>query len=190
MQKINENDLALSKRNVKIYPLAKILVEDVKQFFASLGHDTLIDDGVFMLLGEDSSIGSWVHIACGASVQGSGKLVVGDFVGISSGVRIFTASDDLTKGSLTNPTVPDKYRTVKRSPVTIGKHAVIGSNSVVMGGAQIGDGVIVGACSFVPTDAKLEAWHVYAGCPVRKVGTRPQEIVETKEAHLRMEYAA
>lgn len=171
--------------DVKIYPLAKIIgAEHVR-----VGHDVMIDDGVFMLLGEGSTIGSWVHIACGATVQGSGKLVVGDFVGISSGVRIFTATDDLTKGSLTNPTVPDKYRTVKRAPVTIGKHAVIGSNSVVMAGAEIGDGVIIGACSFVPPFAKLEAWGIYVGCPVRRVGSRPADIVEDREAELRLEHA-
>ncbi len=174
-----------TSKNVKVFPTAKVMVDE-KAF--KIGHDVLIDDGVFMLLGPDSSIGSWVHIACGATVQGSGKLVVGDFVGISSGVRIFTASDDLTKGSLTNPTVPDKYRTVKRSPVTIGKHAVIGSNSVVMAGAEIGDGVIVGACSFVPPFAKLEAWGIYVGCPVRKVGTRPADLVEDREAELRLEH--
>lgn len=169
---------------VKIYPLAKIVGGE----HLEIGHDVLIDDGVFMLLGEGSTIGSWVHIACGATVQGSGKLVVGDFVGISSGVRIFTASDDLTKGSLTNPTVPTRYRSVKRAPVTIGKHAVIGSNSVVMAGAEIGDGVIVGACSFVPPFAKLEAWGIYVGCPVRKVGERPQAIVEAHESALRTEH--
>jgi galactoside O-acetyltransferase len=171
---------------VKIYPLAKIVGSE----HLTIGHDVMIDDSVFLLLGEGSTIGSWVHIACGATVQGSGKLTVGDFVGISSGVRIFTASDDLTKGSLTNPTVPNKYRTVKRAPVSIGKHAVIGSNSVVMAGAEIGDGVIVGACSFVPPFAKLDDYGIYVGCPVRKVGMRPRELVEANEARLRMEVAA
>ncbi len=168
-------------QDVTIYATAKIIGNP------TFGKHVLIDDMVFLLLGPGSSIGSWVHIAYGASVQGSGQLVVGDFVGISSGVRIFTASDDLTKGSLTNPTVPDKYRTVKRVPVIIGKHAVIGSNSVVMGGVEIGDGVVVGACSYVPPFAKLEAWTVYAGCPVRKVGIRPQKLVEAKELELRNE---
>ena len=169
--------------NVKIFPLAKI----IGSAYLSIGNDVMIDDSVFLLLGEGSTIGSWVHIACGATVQGSGMLTVEDFVGISSGVRIFTASDDLTKGSLTNPTVPTKYRTVKRAPVMIGKHAVIGSNSVVMAGAKIGAGVIVGACSFVKPFSEHEAWSIYAGCPVKKIGTRPKEIVEAHEAALRAE---
>jgi galactoside O-acetyltransferase len=189
MIRIFPHDLGLGARNVKIYETAKLFAAD-KHIFAKIGHDVIIDDLVFAILGAGSSIGDFVHIGCHSSILGGGQFVMGDFSGLSAGVRIFTASDDLTEGALTNPTVPDKYRNTKRAPVTIGKHAVICANSVVMAGAEIGDGTIVGANSFVPAFAKLEAWHVYAGCPVRKVGTRPRDLVETKEAHLRMEFAA
>jgi acetyltransferase-like isoleucine patch superfamily enzyme len=56
---------------------------------------------------------------------------------------------------------------VKTARVRIGDRVTIGLSSVVEIGAEIGSDVQVGALSFVPKYARLEAGHVYVGTPVR-----------------------
>jgi carbonic anhydrase/acetyltransferase-like protein (isoleucine patch superfamily) len=56
-----------------------------------------------------------------------------------------------------------------RKPVTIGKDCTIGGYVIVAPGAEIEDNVLVGACSFVPTNWVLDANSIYSGVPVKKV---------------------
>ena len=88
------------------------------------------------------------------------------FSGLSQSVRIYSSSDDYSGKSLTNPTVPKKYLNVKIKPVVIGRHVVIGSGSVVLPGANIGNGSSVGALSLVTKS--LEEWGIYLGTPAKK----------------------
>jgi len=53
--------------------------------------------------------------------------------------------------------------------VKLGNNCTIGAKSIVMPGAVIGDGTIVGAMSLVPKNAVLEPNSVYVGIPVRKL---------------------
>ena len=53
--------------------------------------------------------------------------------------------------------------------VKIGKNCTIGTQTIVMPGAIIGDGTIVGACSLVTKNKKLEPNSLYLGVPARKV---------------------
>lgn len=41
---------------------------------------------------------------------------------------------------MTNPTMPSKYTGVQRDDVLIGKHAIVGSGSVVLPGVVLGEG--------------------------------------------------
>ena len=50
---------------------------------------------------------------------------------------------------MTNPTVPDQFKTEIKSPVTIGRHTIIGSGAVVLPGVHIPEGCAVGALSLV-----------------------------------------
>lgn len=53
--------------------------------------------------------------------------------------------------------------------VIIGSNCTIGTKSVIMPGAQIGNNTIIGACSLVPKNAKLEPNAVYVGVPVKRI---------------------
>jgi acetyltransferase-like isoleucine patch superfamily enzyme len=66
---------------------------------------------------------------------------------------------------------------VKTAPIRIGSNVTIGLGSVIEIGVDIGDGCQVGALSFVPKHARLEAGAIYAGIPVQRIGTAagPQE---------------
>ncbi len=165
--------------HTKIFPLAKI----VGHQFIELGDHVMIDDFTIVMATDETRIGSYVHIGAFSSIMGGGRLVMGDFSGISAGVRLFTGNDSYHGAGLSNPTVPAEFRAVSRSFIEMGKHCIIGANSVVLPGVKIGEGAVVGANSLVKHD--LEAWGMYAGSPCRRIGTRPREMVLELESKLR-----
>lgn len=168
-------------KNVTIYPWAKIL----GTAHIAVGSNVIIDDFVFIGNHEDLTIGNHVHVAAHASITGGGKCFLADFCGISSGARILTGSDDFS-GKLTGPTIPPEFRRVIRGSVTIGEHAVIGANAVVLPNVRIGVGAAVGAGSVVTGD--LEPWTIYAGAPARPLKPRPKEPILEAEQQLFARY--
>ena len=166
-------------RDVVIWPRAHIVGAEHIAF----GDSVIVDDFVFMMAGARHDFGSFVHLATGVSIVGGGELSAGDFVGISGGTRVYTGNDDYLGGSLTGPTIPPAFRTVERSSVRFGRHAIIGANSVVLPGVEIGEGAAVGALSLVNRD--LEPWTVYVGQPARAVRERPRARIDELEAELR-----
>jgi galactoside O-acetyltransferase len=165
--------------DVSIWEKARILNPET----ISIGDSVIIDDFVFIMSGEETRIGSFVHIGAHSSVVGGGVFVMEDFAGLSGGIRIYTGNEDYLGGSLTNPAVPAPYRTPIRSAVTMRKHSIIGANSVVLPGVTIGEGAAVGACSVVSRDC--EPWTIYAGSPARAIRPRPREKMLELESQLR-----
>ncbi|CDF83892.1 galactoside O-acetyltransferase [Pseudomonas knackmussii B13] len=166
--------------NVRIFPGAKIIgCEHIH-----IGSNVIIDDFVLIYATAPVYIGSYVHIASFTSISG-GSVVLEDFAGLSSGVRIIAGSEDFLGGGLTNPTVPAKYRPVQRSVVHIGRHVIIGANSSVMPGVHVGEGTAVGANSLV--GRSLEPWGVYLGNPVRRLKERESETILRLERELMAE---
>lgn len=162
--------------DVKIYPLSKLVGRDV----IGIGDHVIIDDFVFITGGLGTTIGSHVHIASFVSVTGGGEFLIGDFSGIATGTRILTGTDDFSGGSLTNSTIPARFRNVERSVVNVGRHVVVGANCTVLPGVTIGDGATVGACSIVTRD--IEPWTINAGAPAKKFGPRRRgRIMELEE---------
>ncbi|WP_114700210.1 acyltransferase [Psychrobacter proteolyticus] len=164
--------------NYKIYDGAKIINKDN----LTIGFNSQIDDFVFFNCGEESILGSFVHIAAFCSIIGGGKLYMGDFSGLSAGCRIITGSDDFLGGGLTNPTVPKKYTNVKTSTVRIGKHVILGTNVTVLPGVTIGEGAAVGAGALVRKD--LEPWTVYVGIDCKPIKARPSTKILALEKRL------
>ena len=117
------------------------------------------------------AIGNNVHIAAHAMVNGTGgRVVFEDFSGIAPHVCLWTSSDDYTGGSLTNPTVPSEFKRNTTGPVTLGRHVIIGSGSVVLPNVHLHEGAAVGALSLVKRD--VPAGHVVFGSPAKKVCVR------------------
>lgn len=166
-------------QDVTIWPLAKIISPEV----ISIGDSVMIDDFVLLMGKKNTRIGSFVHIASHSLVAGGGEFEMGDFSGLSGGVRVYTGSDDYTRGFLTNPTVPEPYRDTRRSFVRLGKHAVVGTNSVVLPGVTIGEGAAIGANSLVTRDC--EPWTIYKGSPARPYKRRPEKQIREMEDLLR-----
>jgi acetyltransferase-like isoleucine patch superfamily enzyme len=70
--------------------------------------------------------------------------------------------------------------TVKAWPVRVGKRAVIGINTVVGPGVEIGDNSAVGAMSFVPKLTKIPANEAWGGVPARPIKHYAEDEFEKK----------
>jgi galactoside O-acetyltransferase len=137
----------------------------------SMGDDARID--AFCLVspqGGEVSIGRNVHIAVGVTIYGAGGVSLGDGSGLSSGVKVISASDDYVFGHLTNPTMPERFRSVTSAHISIGSHAVVGVNSVLLPGSSIGFGAAVGAQTLVR--GEVGEFEIVGGNPMRKLGNR------------------
>jgi acetyltransferase-like isoleucine patch superfamily enzyme len=122
------------------------------------------------------SIGSFVHIGSFCYLSAGDGIAMEDFSAVSQGVRIYSRSDDYTGENLTNPTVPEKYTSIIRGTVTLGRHVIIGSGSVILPKVTIGEGSSVGALSLVTHS--LEPWGAYVGSPCRRFGNRSKKLLE------------
>ena len=121
-------------------------------------------------------IGSFVHIATGVSILGSGGVTIEDFVGLSARVSVFSSNDDYTGGSMTNPTVPERYRNVRSAQVIFRRHAVVGCGSVILPGVELGVGASIGALTLV--NKSIPPFTVVSGNPMRKIGMRGRRLLE------------
>lgn len=116
----------------------------------SLGNNVRIDD--FSILACENgrlSIEGYNHIGAYSYINSAGNVVLKLFSGLSSRCSIYSSSEEYDGSFLTNPTIPKKYLKLKKMPITIGKHSVIGTNSTVLPGCDIEDYCSVGAFSLV-----------------------------------------
>lgn len=143
----------------------------------SIGNNVRIDDFAVLSAGEGGiQIGSYIHIAVYSSFIGAGRITLKDFSNISSRVSIYSSNDDYSGEYMTNPMVPAELTNVTSLSVTIGKHAIIGSGTVILPGLSIEDGVAVGALSLVTKNC--DAFGVYIGTPAKKIKNRKRDLLE------------
>lgn len=146
----------------------------------SIGDNTRIDDFSILSAGEGGiEIGEYVHIACFASLIGKAKITMKDFSGVSSRVAVYSSSDNYNGEWMTNPCLPITVTNTIDKEVIIGKHVVIGANSVVLPGVTLYDGSAVGAMSLV--SKSIEGPYVCAGIPARKIKDRKSNIFELEQ---------
>lgn len=146
-----------------------------------LGDNVRIDD--FCILSGKITLGSNIHLAAYTGLYGGAGIELMDFCGLSSRVSVYSTSDDYSGETLTNPTVPERFKNVKRAPVVLEKHAIIGAGSVVLPGIRIGEGSAIGALSLVTKN--VDPWSIYIGNPARRIGRRKQTLLQLEAEYLR-----
>lgn len=145
-----------------------------------IGNNVRIDDFAVLSAGSGGIyIGSYVHIAIGSSLMGAGKITLSDFSGVSSRVSIYSSSDDYSGLVLTNPTVPPEFTGVYHADVTLGKHVVVGSGSVILPGVILEEGVAIGALTMV--SKSCHAFGIYHGNPARRIAERRRDLLELEK---------
>lgn len=142
----------------------------------SIADHVRIDPYVIITASAPMQLGSFIHIGGSCSLAGGAGISIGDFSTLSHGVRLFSTSDDYSGVALTNPTVPSHLTNVTKSPVSIGRHVIIGAGSVVLPGVHIADGCAIGALSLV--SSHTQSWSIYVGMPARRIKDRSKELLQ------------
>jgi acetyltransferase-like isoleucine patch superfamily enzyme len=145
-----------------------------------IGDNVRIDVSCSIIATGPMRFGSYIHIGAFCHLVSRGGLTLDDFAGLSQRVSIYTASDDYSGRHMTNPMVPGQFTGCRVAPVRLGRHAIVGSGSVILPGADIGDYSAVGALSLVTRP--VEDWAVYSGTPARKVSDRKRNIADLEAA--------
>jgi|SRR5579862_5451367 len=151
----------------------------------SIGDNVRIDDFCVISGGKFVDIGNYIHIASHCGIWGNRGVIMYDFSNISSGVKIYSESDDFKGFYLTGPVIPKKYRiNTQNKEIILNKHSLIGANSVILPGINIGLGCVIGAQSLVNRDC--EEWKIYGGIPIKEIGIRNKNILDLEKHLLNM----
>ena len=165
-------------KGVKVSSLASFYYPETIE----IGDNSRIDD--FCALSGKIKIGSFVHIAVHCSISGGTVgIVFDDFSGLAYGCHVFTKSDDYSGETMTNPTIPMKYKNVNEKPIFISKHVIVGTNSVILPGVKIAEGCSVGAMSMVTKSTK--PWNIYFGIPAKIIKKRSTNLLNIENQFLK-----
>ncbi len=152
-----------------------------KSHLMEIGMNSRIDD--FCSLSGNISIGRNVHVAVHSSITASQELArLDDFSGMAFSSHIFTSSDDYSGESMTNPTVPIKFKRIVHGEVILARHVIIGSGSMIFPGVEVAEGCAVGALSIV--NKNTQPWGIYVGTPARRVKDRSKNLLEFEKQYL------
>ena len=176
----------ISKMNFKSVG-KNIKISDKASFYnaqsISIGSNVRIDD--FCLLSASDkpfTLEDYIHISAGVYIFGSAGFHMKSFSNISSGTKIYTASDTFDGSCLIGPTVPFNLRKVKEECLVLEKHTWIGPNSIILPGITIGEGCAIGALSFVKKSCN--PWSIYGGNPLKYIKERDRFCLEIEKSLL------
>ncbi|MFL5482620.1 MAG: acyltransferase [Gemmatimonadaceae bacterium] len=142
--------------------------------FLGFGDGTSIYDSCVII--GDVTVGRQTWIGPFTVLDGSGGLVIGSFCSISAGVQIY--SHDSVKWA-----VSSGQAEYERAPVSIGDSTYLGPMTIVGKGIRIGRHCVIGANSIV--NKNIDDYSIAYGSTCRVVGR-----VEVKDGHVDLIYDA
>jgi acetyltransferase-like isoleucine patch superfamily enzyme len=157
-------------KNVKISRNAQFYGAE----FLSIQDNTRIDDFAIISTQSESFIGKNVHIGNRTYITSSLGFFLGDYSGVSSNCSLFGDSDDFSGEFMSNPTFEMEKRNVTSNQLIIQEFAVIGVSSIMLPGASLNEGSVLGAFSCLKK--ATEPWTVYIGNPARAINNRKDQI--------------
>jgi len=173
LKQLNSMGFKVLGNNIQISKLAKFINPNN----ITLKNNIRIDDYCFISANSGIiDIGNYVHISRNTSLISGSKITLSDFSGISNNCSIFGKSDIYNGMTLTNPTIPKKYKKITIGDIFLGKHVIIGSTTILLPNTHINDGAAVGALSLVY--GNLDGWNIYGGAPVKKLKERKQDCLK------------
>lgn len=126
-------------------------------------------------------IGEYVHISPYVTIIGGkeGLFQAEGFNNIMAGARIICGSDRFDDSGLFGALIPSEYKGKQIiKPVIMEKFSNIGTNSIVLPGSILREGVLLGAGSLLIGDT--EKWGVYKGNPAKLVKKINPQIIKEK----------
>ena len=164
--------------NVKISEKASIYDPELIE----IGDYSRIDD--FCVISGKLKIGKFTHITPMCLLAGGDYgIEMSDFVTFAYGVKVFSQTDDYSGESLTNSTIPNKYKKEIKLKNIIQSHVIIGANSVIMPGVKLKEGTAIGSMSLVKEST--EAWTIYVGSPARVLRKRKKKIKKLEKEFIK-----
>jgi len=127
-----------------------------------IGNRCRIDDDV--VLKGKIRLKNNVHIARGCTLSGDELgIIIDDFSALSNYVQIFAASDTYNTLSIPSATLnkefQNKFSDVIKKKIIIGKCVLVGTMSLLLPGADIGNFSRIGALSIVHRKIKKESFY-------------------------------
>lgn len=174
-QELNELGFAKIGKNVLISNKCSIYQADKME----IGNNVRIDDFCILLgkivLGNNIHIGAFCHLSGGAGIT------MGDYSALSQRCSLYTQNDDYSGRTMTNPTIPEKYKDVTAGEIVIGKYANIGASCIILPFVTIGEGASIGAMSLV--NKSLDEWTYSLGIPCRTIRYREKSLLKLKDEY-------
>ncbi|MDC3315666.1 hypothetical protein OAV81_02850 [Candidatus Thioglobus sp.] len=187
------------KRFVKCGKDVKIGIGVVLQGceFMEIGNNVWIDDYCIIIAGETGEmsdrevikirnksfsgeegyvyIGNNIHFAPFCIIHGYGGVEIKDYVGFSSGVKLYSMSNhyksmkNTSMVTYTNPNVKDKPVVFVKSPIVINSNVLVSLNAIILVG-EVGKNSFISPASVVTMNIPENS--VAEGNPARKIKNR------------------
>jgi acetyltransferase-like isoleucine patch superfamily enzyme len=124
-----------------------------------------IHHGVVIMTGTSGycHVGARSHVSHGTVLAAGGGLDIGSDCALSSGIAIYTATNQRQDG------LELAHTPICVAPVRIGPGVLIGANAVVLPGVSVGEGAVIGAGAVVRNDVSPQT--IVAGVPARPLRT-------------------
>lgn len=133
-----------------------------------IGDDCRIDHGA--VLSGRVYLAGHVHVGAYATLYGGDKGIwIGDYVGISPHVAMYTGSEDLT-GLEGGPACDPEYRRLEQAEITVGQNCGLFSHAVLLPGASMDEDAVIAAHGVVR--GHVPAYEIWGGTPARKLKDR------------------
>jgi carbonic anhydrase/acetyltransferase-like protein (isoleucine patch superfamily) len=156
-------------------------------FYEFKGFKPVVDESAYVhpqaVVTGNVTIGKDVYIAPGATVRGDwGGIVIEDGCNVQEnctvhmfpGVTVYLREGaHIGHGAIIHG-------------ATIGRNALVGMNSVIMDGVEIGEECIVGALTFIKADEKIPPRSLVVGNPGRVVRQVSDDIIDWKTKGTRL----
>jgi len=144
--------------------------------FRKVGKNLTVLAGTRFRSMENLSVGDNVSIGYDNFIQALGGITIGNNVSTAPGVKIWSVNHNYKDKNLLIEAQGQTY-----DPVTIGNDVLIASNSFLLPGVIIPDGVVVAAGSVVGKKA-YKPYSIIAGNPARVIGHRESSKISNNTA--------
>jgi acetyltransferase-like isoleucine patch superfamily enzyme len=155
--RLQKEKLEKFKRRVSLGDLVTDRRQNAQEY--GFGEGTSCYDNVLVL--GNVTVGKHCWIGPNVILDGTGNLVIGDYVCIDAGVQIYSHDSSLRFYNMGQGEDP-------RAATTIGSGVFIGPNTIITMGVTVGDRVRIGAMSFV--NRSIPSGATAFGVPARVQG--------------------
>ncbi len=133
-----------------------------------LGKRVVMGGGVIFEIAESGNLVIGDHVTLGDydRLSSTGEIVIGDSTLIAENVSIRGSFHQTAQHSEIRKQGSD------HDPIHVGRDVLIGAYTLVLQGADIPDGVVIGAHSIVKKSDKLHVHGIFAGFPLKHIRDR------------------